>query len=267
MKLRNYKYINESILDDYLSAVDGALTTNITTIEKEVTEKKFGVGIKSTQYNRDRNIEIETQCEKKLTASAKVQLLIDYIKREDELLFFDAMNEECWAKLERDSVVEFMGNIRLTTLKGVSNAVKEFTQLLSICEELTDKNLLDTKNQKKIKSFNKLSELQDTDEVPCILSFDGIKDYSVVAYLDKCGFRNAQNSITGNFTMLCKIHKKIARGESIVLTDIFKSFRDLPLNRQQRRKMISNKDLATPKEIADTIKGPAFVVIPIAIYK
>ena len=37
------------------------------------------------------------------------------------------------------------------------------------------------------------------------------------------------------------------------------------MNREQKRKM--PKDLSNPKELKDSIKGPAFVVTPIAIYR
>lgn len=69
-----------------------------------------------------------------------------------------------------------------------------------------------------------------------------------------------------DITILCKIQKKVDKGNSIQLTDIFKTFREMPLNREQRRSMPSKKQLETPKEFADVIKGPAFVVTPIAIY-
>ena len=41
----------------------------------------------------------------------------------------------------------------------------------------------------------------------------------------------------------------------------------MPLNREQRRQMPNKRQLETLKEFSDIIKGPAFVVIPIAIYK
>ena len=65
--------------------------------------------------------------------------------------------------------------------------------------------------------------------------------------------------------MLCKIQKKIVKGQSIKLDEIFEDIKKLPLNREQRRKMPKNLD--NPNVIRDVIKGPALQVIPIAIYQ
>lgn len=66
--------------------------------------------------------------------------------------------------------------------------------------------------------------------------------------------------------MLCKIQKKIDKGNSICLDEIFEDVKSIAINREQRRKM-AKKDMSNPKEIKDKIMGPAFVVIPIAIYQ
>ena len=65
--------------------------------------------------------------------------------------------------------------------------------------------------------------------------------------------------------MLCKIQKKIVKGQSVKLDEIFEDIKKLPLNREQRRKMPKNLD--NPDIIRDVIKGPALQVIPIAIYQ
>ena len=46
---------------------------------------------------------------------------------------------------------------------------------------------------------------------------------------------------------------------------IFEDIKKLPLNRAQRRNMPKNMD--NPAELRDVIKGPALVVLPIAVYQ
>lgn len=65
--------------------------------------------------------------------------------------------------------------------------------------------------------------------------------------------------------MLCKVQKKINKGETIELDEIFKDFKSLATNREMRRNI--PKNLSNPEEFKDKIKGPAFIVIPIAIYQ
>ncbi len=65
--------------------------------------------------------------------------------------------------------------------------------------------------------------------------------------------------------MLCKIQRKILKGQNIKLDEIFEDIKKLPLNREQRRKMPKNLD--NPDVIRDVIKGPALQIIPVAIYQ
>lgn len=129
-----------------------------------------------------------------------------------------------------------------------------------------DKYIIDNKTQKAIEGIKGLGDYKNGNEIPCVLSFAGQKDYPVVAYLDDSFLKVPQESFVGDVTILCKIQRKINKGSSVELTDFFKSIKELPLNGDQRRAM-NTKDLTMPKELSDTIKGPAFVVIPIAIYK
>ena len=68
-----------------------------------------------------------------------------------------------------------------------------------------------------------------------------------------------------NHIYYVKLLEKYKRGQSVKLDEIFGDVKKLPLNREQRRKMTKNMD--NPKEIKDVVKGPALIVIPIAVYQ
>ena len=87
----------------------------------------------------------------------------------------------------------------------------------------------------------------------------------MLAYLDENYFRCEQDSFIGQSYMLCKIIRKIPKGQSIKLDEIFDDIKKLPLNRDQRRKMpknIDNHDI-----IKDVVRGPALIVVPVAVYQ
>lgn len=65
--------------------------------------------------------------------------------------------------------------------------------------------------------------------------------------------------------MVCKVLRKIPKGKSIKLDEIFDDIKKIPMNRQQRRKMPKNMD--NPEILRDVIKGPALMVVPIAVYQ
>lgn len=266
MKLRNFLYLNENILDDYLSALEGSLTEKIITKEKQTIDKKGNLGGSAVGIGAGKTVETETQRERVLTPSAKVQLFMDLLKNEEEIPFYEFLNEEIWGDLSRDEIVEFMGTVRFSKLKEFSTAISQLSNLTTLIESFTDTPIIDNKTQKTIDGIKVLGDYKNGNEVPCVLSFSGQKDYSVIAYLDDTCLKVPQESFIGDVTILCKIQKKINKGSSVDLTDFFKPIKELPLNRSQRRTM-NKRDLTMPKEITDTIKGPAFVVIPIAIYK
>ena len=87
----------------------------------------------------------------------------------------------------------------------------------------------------------------------------------MVAYLDESFFRCTQDSFIGQAYLLCKIIRKVPKGQSLKLDEIFDDIKKLPLNRAQRRNMLKNID--NPAELRDIIKGPALVVLPIAVYQ
>lgn len=89
--------------------------------------------------------------------------------------------------------------------------------------------------------------------------------FPLVAHLNENNFKCELSQFVGLFYMLCKIQKKIVKGQSVKLDEIFEDIKKLPLNREQRRKMPKNLD--NPDIIRDVIKGPALQVIPIAIYQ
>lgn len=266
MKLRNFLYLNENILDDYLSALEGSLTEKIITKEKQTSDKRGGIGGNVVTLGAGKNFETETQKERTLTPSAKVQLFMDLLQKEEHIPFYEVLDDETWNQLSRDEIVEFMGAIRFSKLKEISSAISKFASLTAFIESVTDTPIIDDETQKAIDGIKGLGDYKNGNEIPCVLSFSGQKDYPVIAYLDDAFLKVPQESFVGDVTILCKIQKKINKGNSVDLTDFFKPIKDLPLNRSQRRSM-NTKDLTMPKELSDTIKGPAFVVIPIAIYK
>ena len=260
------------MLNDYLAAIEGFVATKVFQTTKQTNIKSAGIGVNakivSGDLGKKLNSELETQMEVQITPASKVQKLIDYLNNEEPIKFYDYIDEEIWKIIQRDEIVEFMGTVRFSKLKEIANAVNELEKLCDVIKDFTDgSNIIDKNTQSNMQGFKHLSEMQNGNEVPCVLSFNSLKEYQVVCYLDKSCFNVEQENFVGDVTILCKVQKKIIQGQTVELNDIFKSFRELPLNREQRRQMPNKKTLTTPKELSDTIKGPAFVVTPIAIYK
>lgn len=62
-----------------------------------------------------------------------------------------------------------------------------------------------------------------------------------------------------------EVLRKIPKGQSIKLDELFDDVKNLQLNRKQRRSLPKNMD--NPDVIRDVVKGPLLVVIPIVVYQ
>ena len=145
-----------------------------------------------------------------------------------------------------------------------TGVVSSQDSLAEMFETITQQSLLDTKSEEAINGISLLGSLKSENGISCVFSFeDGA--FPLVAHLNENNFKCELSQFVGQFYMLCKIQKKIVKGQSVKLDEIFEDIKKLPLNREQRRKMPKNLD--NPDIIRDVIKGPALQVIPIAIYQ
>ena len=128
----------------------------------------------------------------------------------------------------------------------------------------TDQEILDQNATEAINGFSALSQLKAGKEIACVFEFED-KQFPLIASLDESFFRCEQDRFVGQAYLLCKVIKKIPKGQSIKLDEIFDDAKKLPLNRAQRRNM--PKNMENPVELRDVIKGPALVVLPIAFYQ
>ena len=149
-------------------------------------------------------------------------------------------------------------------MKELTDSVRKIADLATVFESLTDQQILDKKAHEAVQGFSALGQINSKKEISCVFEFEDSK-HPLVAYLDESYFRCEQDNFVGQAYLLCKIIRKVPKGQSIKLDEIFDDIKKLSLNRKQRRSMPKNMD--NPAEIRDVIKGPALVVLPIAVYQ
>lgn len=265
MKLRNFLYINSNLLNDYISAIDGHVYEEETinnSESKNVQGAADGNIVMEGAYNNT-TIE-ETKKNVKITESAKFDKIFKYIKENETLRYYERFEETDWKEVSRDDFVEVLVVPRFSKLKEITNLAKNVGGLIDIYQEYTDRPFTDKKGMEAIKGFSALDKANNSNEIPCVFNFDNSK-YPIVSYLDEAYFKTSQERFVGQVYMLCKIQRKIEKGEKVELDDIFSKMQKMPMNRQQRKAM--QKEKTTPMGVKDQINGPAFVTIPIAVYQ
>lgn len=268
MKLRNFLYVNNKILEDYVAAIEGYVydeaTLSDTTTSSKNGDGKIGVKCISAGGGISKE-EVSTAVKSvKVSDAAKFDKVYSYLNDEDELKYYEMLDEDIFSELRREDFIEVLVSPRFSKMKELTNTVNQLGNLISTFQGLTDQQLLNADTQQKIQGFKALERLNPTDSVTCVFNFED-KKFPLVAKLDNQYFRCEEERFVGEICMLCKVQKKIEKGKSIKLDEIFENFKNMPLNREQKRKM--PKNIENPKEFQDVVKGPAITVIPIAIYQ
>lgn len=203
----------------------------------------------------------------KISDAAKFDKIFAYLQsgdEDDQAKYYKFLSEEIFSELHRDDFLEVLVTARFSKMKELTDSVQKLGELASAIQGITEQQLLDRKTQEMLKSFSALGQLRSGKEIVCVFNFEDDK-FPLVAYLDESYFRCSQDNFVGQSYMLCKVLRKIPKGQSIKLDELLDDVKNLPLNREQRRKM--PKNMNNPDVVRDVVKGPLLVAIPIAVYQ
>lgn len=268
-KLRNFLYLNTNLIDGYLSAIDGFLYDEETQEEHSNTQKEGTIdgGIHVLKGSGKLNSTQDTGITRnvRITDSAKFQRVYDYLSSEENIPYYEMLSQETWDNINREDFIEILVTARFSKIKEWSKAARTISNLASAFEGLTDETLLDQNAKKAISVLNALENAKQSNQISCVFTFVSDPAFPMVAYLDQQYFKIPEDDFVGEFYVLCKVQRKIPKGQKIELDEIFESIKNIPMNREQKRKM--PKNISNPKEFKDVINGPATVIVPIAIYQ
>ena len=270
MKLRNFLYLNTKVVEDYISAIDGYTYDEesqlIAVSSENNVSGKVGVPLIGGGSEHTGKKEEEIKRSVKISDASKVDKIYKYLEsdEEDGIKYYEGLDEEIYNGLRRDCYLEVLVTSRFSRMKDITDNVMKIAELAAAMEPLTDQTLLDQETAKAINGLAAISQFKSGKGIPCVFEFeDG--QYPIVAYLDENYFRCNQDSFVGQAYLLCKIIRKVPKGQNLRLDEIFDGIKNLPLNRTQRR--TARKNLSNPADLRDIVKGPALVVLPIAVYQ
>ena len=270
MKLRNFLYLNTKVVEDYIASIDGYTYDEesqaiATSSEKTIGGKGGGTLISGNGAHTGKQAE-EIKRSVKISDAAKFEKIYKYLQSDDDdgLKYYEFLSDEVYAELGRDDFLEVLVTARFSKMRELADSVSKIAELATVFETITDQKLLDKKTSEAFNGITALGQLKSGKEIVCVFEFEDGK-FPLIAYLDESYFRCGKDNFVGQAYLLCKVIRKIPKGQSVKLDEIFDDIKKLPLNRTQRRKMPKNMD--NPEEIRDIVKGPAFVVLPVAVYQ
>lgn len=268
--LRSFVYLDVVALNDYLSSLIGPIYD-----EESIIEKKSGgfdgsigggIGGISAKVGGKKGSEIQTSHTAKLTDAAKFQNLYNLLFENDSFQYFETMDKETWSALKRNSIVEAVVNLRFSKLSQMFEIVDSISQYGDIVEKVSGQSVIDNQAIEAISGFKMLSALEKNKGIPCVMPFIMNNEYKLIATLQTEFMRSTKESMSGELTVFGKITRILGEKDKFELVELIPGLDKIPMNREQKRKM-PKKNIMSPPELKDTIKGPAAIISPLAIYK
>lgn len=270
MRLRKFLYLDTKVIEDYLAAIEGYTydeeAQSISKSSENCVGGKGSVGIASGQGTHTGMMAKEIKRSVKISDAAKFDKVYDFL-REDEMdgmKYYEFIPEEEYNNLRRDDFIEVLVTARFSKMKALTDSVMKIAELSNILESITNQEILDKEAKAAVNGFAALGQLNSDKAIACVFEF-GDGNFPLIADLNQNFFRCEQSNFVGQAYLLCKVIRKIPKGEKVKLDEIFDDIKKMPLNRDQRRRML--KEMENPTEVRDVIKGPALIVSPIAVYQ
>lgn len=268
-KLRTFLCIDKKILDDYIAAMENGLYEEEIRETNEQKRKNFSGKLSVLKIGSGEggveNGSLE-KAERKVhdNSAAKFDRLYHYLSDDEEepLQYYDALTEQEFGNIGRDCFIEVLATPRFSKMQNFLEVARKVSPMARALESYSGQELLDPEAKKGIEAVMLLDGVGNQNEISCVFSFDD-GAFPLVAKLKKDCFECDISQFTGQVSMLCKVQKKIKRGSSIRLDEIFDYLKKFSLDDNQWRVM---EKIENPDIIRDEIEGPALQVVPIAIY-
>jgi hypothetical protein len=272
MVLRKYFYIDESFVNDAFATIFGYEYSEQSI--KSETEKTKGAsaGIDAKVVTLNGSIggssTESTEFNARLTMSAKLQKICDAIKQEtgEDIPYYQALDEASWNLLKRDDIFEGVFELSYTKIENYASLALTAQR----CDTLLA--LGKTTNEVALDQIQTLAAQEREHGLPCILTFVNSKQFPCYAYLNEKYMIGEKQQLSTVVTILCKVTRRISKGEKIDLTNIAElmklKFPETKTGKAAKIQAIkSGAYRDSIIQFVDQIKGPAFEIIPIAIYK
>ncbi len=263
--LRDFLFIDTKILESYLSAMEGYIETEQERVDSETSHAGAKAEVKIAGADISRDKEKQVTSKRGFTKESRFQNFYEKLEKENQIKHLDLFDEEYWKNIQKGDILEIQANIKLSEIQialSLSKGVADLAELgKTIGIDIKEDDL------QIVQKMVSVSEWGEKKPLPIIFEAVNTPKYQFVARLPReyitCNIQDLQ----GEAVVFGKVLRFIEKGQKLELENIASDLlATVKLNRAARRKLASskNKDI---QAITDTVKGPAIVLIPLAIYR
>jgi len=266
MRLRDYMYLDEDLVERLLSQVEGGVSSEETQTDMEKLDKRRGGGVQAAplkaELGRTRATEISASRTVRQTPDSACSRLIDALEQAGSLQFLEVFDESIWSQLKRGEALEIDATIELSVIAQLGGIAEAFEPLIAVMSSAGQE--VDTEGMEAIKAFSALSGLMKA--IPVLARPTGAPDYTFIASLKSEALRVDQDQLNGDATILGTLQRRLRPDESWSIFDAF-GLAGLPQSLRKQMEQGMAQDDTAPELGAMVVKPPAALLNPIAIYR
>jgi len=267
MILRNFLFLDTATMTDYLSTLEGYVIEG-TVGQTDVGKKEKGGKLAAKVIEGGATSEVSTETRRQLAIpdAARFQRLYELLQEQDLIQFLDAFDVEIWNQLERGELLEVQATIRLPELLTLTQMVEDLFPLLDVMTAFGQDPLNDPEARIAFDGMREVGKLTKQKHVPLLFGATSTPGFYFVANLPRQYIRCPLSDLQGEAIVFGKVQRILTKGQEYEAFNLLPSSISFPpgrnLTKEQRRKIRRAK-----KEVTETVKGPAIVLSPLAVYR
>jgi len=272
--LRSFLYLDENIVDDYLSQLEGGILEGPYTTKDTTTGSKEGggglkIGVLEGSGKGASSLSSEVAQTIRETPVAKFSRLYKLLEKEEAIQPLNGFDLDVYNQIELGEIVEVRGNAKLPQWEHLTKAISDLSSLIEIMKAVDQDPFADNDGSQAYQGFSELIAKKAQEDIELIIAPIGSPKFKFVAKLDTARILRRKEELETEVTILGKVRRKLSERETIDIFRIAPRLNQLEnLNRTQSRSIGKgkNKVPSTDTPLDEVIKYPAMQLQAIAAY-
>jgi hypothetical protein len=263
MPLRQFLYYDESLVNDFLSQLEGGQAEEVTRREQLQRDRKgelnVGAGPLKAGGGRGRSVTEETEAVIRQSRASNFERLHELLIGADELNEIeDYLDAETWERIKRGSLLEIDAQVAVPQMARLFSDPAAFANLASLMKTISPESI-DADGEKVLEIISCLAKsgLGEGGTLTAVGNPPG-SPYNLVMRLDRKSIIPGAE-LDGEATILAKMARKLKQDDKELVID-------MPgmstVGAELRRAMTEEAETGTL-----AVQGPGAVVVPIAIFR
>lgn len=266
--LKQFLYLNEDLVSQFISQLEGGLYDEESQSSTESRERKLGGGLGAGpvkgEAGRTTSAEETVSRTVRQTPWSRYDHLVELIEGQGPIRFIEAADEQLWSDLKRGDIVEVESRLSMPSIARILRVAGGLSELLPLIQALGGDDSLD---QEAAQAFAALEGLgkATTSKLSVIAAVSGSPNYRFVAQLETTALRVEPDELDGEATVVGTVRRKLRPGERHATFELFAGQSSLPAEMRKELESAFDDDEQLGADIFVT--DPGAIITPIAIFR